>query len=339
MLREPTIAALFLLVVSGCTHDEGRMAAPQNSQPQRVLLAVPRGYKIANETEAQLVLRDGPVRISVFRINAQEFEIMKANRTQMASSVRQTQFGDPMIAARFTGGESVGWKFAILEKNTRKSKTVEYLLTVKGGHVRVDIDRDDFEPFDEVKIESVLATISIGPGEPLGGVYHEMYGRKPEYDLTKGPARLRVFADNYQFLVYDFESEPFEPFPIMDEQTSRQGWTRNPHSLWILTRAHANVHRIDVRLSTRYDPDPAASRQTVHNLPLPTGTLALFEHPNHVRFRVAPGDYMIYCRAYNLGKEGNAMVDLPDDEFFKHDEWERYELILVPGVAKSEGSL
>ena len=41
---------------------------------------------------------------------------------------------------------------------------------------------------------------------------------------------------------------------------------------------------------------------------------------------------MIYCRAYNLGEEGAAMSDLPDDEFFKHDEWERYELILVRGA-------
>jgi hypothetical protein len=61
-----------------------------------------------------------------------------------------------------------------------------------------------------------------------------MFGRKPEYDLTKSSARLRKFADIYQFL---------------------------------------------------------------------------------------------------------AMSDMPDDEFFKHDEWERYELILVPGVAGREGGL
>jgi hypothetical protein len=67
--------------------------------------------------------------------------------------------------------------------------------------------------------------------------------------------------------------------------------------------------------------------------------LALFEHPNHVKFKVPPGDYKIYCRAYNLGKEGAAMSDLPDDEFFKHEEWERYELILVPGEANREGLL
>ena len=80
-------------------------------------------------------------------------------------------------------------------------------------------------------------------------------------------------------------------------------------------------------------------RQTVHNLRLPTGTMALFEHPDHVKFKVPPGDYMIYCRAYHLGEEGDKMLDMPDDEFFRHDEWERYDLILVPGVAGREGEL
>ena len=149
--------------------------------------------------------------------------------SQMASDVPRTQFGDIVVpAARFKAGGTTGWKFAILEKNTKKTRTVEYLLTVKGGHVRVTIDRDDYQPFDEVPIEPMLATIAVGTGEPLGGVYHEFFGRKSEYDLTKEPARLRVFADNYQFLVYDFESEPFKPFPEMNEQTSRTGLDSQP---------------------------------------------------------------------------------------------------------------
>ena len=34
---------------------------------------------------------------------------------------------------RFKAGGTSGWKFAILEKNTKKTRTVEYLLTVKAG--------------------------------------------------------------------------------------------------------------------------------------------------------------------------------------------------------------
>jgi hypothetical protein len=326
--------------VPGCGRQGGDMAARVGAGAKRVLLDVPAGYRIVNETDALLFLDSDHIRVKFFRMDEREFQIRKNSCSQMASDMPRTQFGDIVVpAAHFKTGGTAGWKFAILEKNTKKARTVEYLLTVTGGHVRATFDRDDYQPFDEAPIERLLATVTVGTGEPLGGVYHEFFGRKGEYDLTTGPARLRIFADNYQFLAYDFESNPFEPFPEMNEQTSQQGWTRNQHALWIFTRAHGNDHRIDVRLAVRHDPDHAAMRQTVHNLRLPTGTLALFEHPDHVKFTVPPGDYMIYCRAYNLGAEESAMSDLPDDEFFKHDEWERYELILVPGMAEREGRL
>jgi len=331
---------LFAAVGFGCNRDEGTLSVPRASGPQRVLLVVPPGYKIVNESPTLLVLRSGHIRITIFRMDQREFQIRKTSRSNLAVNERKTQFGDVIVPAiRFDKGEAAGWKFAILDKKTGKPVSVEYLLSVKAGYVRLDIDSDNYEPFDETAIEPLLATVSVGEGEPLGGDDHETYGRKPEYDLTKSPARLRIFAGNHQFLVYEFEADPFEPFPVINEKTSHQGWTRNPHALWVFTRAPRNVHRLDVRLSGRYDPDSAAVRQTVHNLRLPSGMLALFEHPNHVKFRVPPGDYMIYCRAYNLGKEGDAMRDLPDDQFFEHEEWERYELILVPGVAGREGLL
>ena len=147
----------------------------------------------------------------------------------MARDVPRTQFGDIVVpAAHFKAGGTAGWKFAILEKNTRKTRTVEYVLTVKGGHVRVTIDRDDYQPFDEVPIEAVFSSITVGAGEPLGGVDHEFFGRKSEYDLTKGPARLRVFADNYQFLVYDFESESIQAFSGDERANVRTGLDSQP---------------------------------------------------------------------------------------------------------------
>jgi hypothetical protein len=334
------IGILVFCVIPGCGREPHTREAPPDPGRRRVLLAVPTGYKIVNETDTILILRADRIRITIASMEEREFQIWQATRRRMTTGEVKTQFGDLVApAVRFKAGETSGWKFAILAKDTSKTRTVDYLLTVKGGRVQVGIQRDDDEPFDEVALEPMLATIAVGQGQPLGGSEHEMYGRKAEYDLTTGPARLRIFADNYQFLVYDFASNPFEPRPHIDEQTSKQGYTGNKHALWIFTRAHNNVHRLDVRLSARYVPDPGAMRQTVCNLRLPTGTLALFEHPDHVKFRVPPGDYMIYCRAYHLGKEGAAMFEKPDDEFFKHDEWERYELIIVPGVAGREGQL
>lgn len=162
--------------------------------------------------------------------------------------------------------------------------------------------------------------------------------RVREYDLGRGPVRLRIFADNYQFMLFDGEPNPFDAFPEIDEATIQRGWIRNEHAIWFFTHADCNDHRLDVCLMDHYEPDRFATRQTVHNLRLSRGALFYFNAPGHQRFRVAPGDYMVYCRAYNLGEEDpEGMVTMTDEEFFRHTEWERYELILVPGVSTHEG--
>ena len=274
MFRVLVLAVLLSMLVPGC-NPQGNATWLLEEMPvrMRVLLDVPSGYKIVNETETLVVLASDHIRVKLFKMDDREFQIRKNSHRQMASNVRTTQFGDIIVpAAKFNAGGTSGWKFAILEKNTNKTRTVEYLLTVKAGHVRVTIDRDDYEPFDEVPIEPMFAsvTIALGTGKPLGGVDHEFFGRKSEYDLTKNPARLRVFADNYQFMIYDFESEPFKPFPEFSEQTSQQGWTRNQHALWVLTRAlHDNDHRVDFQLKARHDPDPTASAADSSQPPAP----------------------------------------------------------------------
>jgi hypothetical protein len=168
----------------------------------------------------------------------------------------------------------------------------------------------------------------------------ELFRRQPEYDLTRGPVRLRIFADNYQFLLFDPSKDPFDSPSPWDEAASKRGWTRNSQALWIGTRAHGNDHRVDLRLATRYMRDASAERETVHNMRFANGRLAIFEHPNDINFRLPAGEYKLYCRAYNLGNERPLSTSIPsDDEFFNHDEWERYEVILVPGVASKEGEL
>jgi hypothetical protein len=71
---------------------------------------------------------------------------------------------------------------------------------------------------------------------------------------------------------------------------------------------------------------------------LPGGALALMQHGSDVRIRIPPGTYKVYCRAYNLGSEDrHGSSDLSGEEFFQHDECERYEIILVPRSTEKEG--
>ena len=135
------IAALTLGVLAGCTREKDEVSQLGVSRSQRVLLHVPAAYKIVNETLTLLVLRAGQVRVAIHRIDQNNFRIVKASKTQMAANVRTTQFGDIVVPATgFQVGETSGWKFAILDKDTRRPKLVEYLLTVNGGHVRTCAD-------------------------------------------------------------------------------------------------------------------------------------------------------------------------------------------------------
>jgi hypothetical protein len=335
------ILSLIPAAVIGCAEKGGSMPTSGDRGAGRVVLPESPYYKILRDEAEMMMLRAGNVRIAIFPFDDRMFEIAKTSWSQMSSNIPKTQSGDTVVpAARFKTRTADGLKFLFLRKDTKRAFQSKYLLKVPGGNVSVDMVSADGEPFDETSLEPLLSTIqvdrSVTRPAKRGG---NSPGRGAVYDLTKGPVSLRIFADNYQFMVYDEERDPFDPFPEINEMTSRRGWTSNPQSLWIYTKAHANAHRLDVRTSDRYDPDPSAARQTVHNLRLTKGVLVIND-PEFVRVRVPPGDYMIYIRAYNLGAEDpDVAIELPDEDFFRHSEWERYELVLVPGVAPREGEI
>lgn len=166
------------------------------------------------------------------------------------------------------------------------------------------------------------------------------FHRERLYDLATGAAKVRVFAGNYQFMLFDPSRNPFEPLPRITKTEVERGYWRNQNAIFYGTRAHNNDHRIDISLASRYEDNAKAERVLVNNLAVTSGMLAIFDHPNHIRFKVPPDDYSIYVRAYNLGKENKAgAAHLTDDEFFAHSEWERYEIVLVRGRIESEGEL
>lgn len=141
------------------------------------------------------------------------------------------------------------------------------------------------------------------------------------------PSRtFRIFADHYQFFVYDGDLNPFEPLPAYSEASIAQGWTRTGHAISFSTQAHLNEHRLDF-FQERPPTDLKAERVTIHPLKLTSGALALHDTEEIVLAHLQPGDYAVVLAAYNLGSEQVAAEDeLPDEEFFAHLEWERYEL-------------
>jgi hypothetical protein len=158
-------------------------------------------------------------------------------------------------------------------------------------------------------------------------------------------ATLRFFCSHNCFQVFDSGSEPWgEPTELdgrsPDESTELldRGWYRGGHgSIVYRTVAHGNDHRIDVCRAPKTQINEDADRVMVHNLSLPSGTLVIFGLDVGERIHISPGEYVVQCRAYNLG------VELPFDHceddrvFLNRADLERYELILTRGAAEREG--
>jgi hypothetical protein len=324
------VSSLLFFALEACSP----MTRPNTRGTGTLVLNVPPDWA-GTRDGMSLNIRGPGLLMGIHHMKRSAFAAFEHNERERYSSIAKEK-GVTVTEQKVSLGQCAGLRWLAKKPDGISG---HYLLQHDRAFVLVELFRAETEKSIK-EVEAVLATISIQPESDSAATGTNFPQRQREYDLRTGPARLRVFADNYQFLLFDPAVDPFRPFPQINEATSRQGWTRNEHALWVFTRAHYNAHRLDVSLADQYRPDPAAARQTVHNLALPGGSLALFEHPDHIRFRVAPGAYQVYCRAYNLGSEDpNGMAFLSDDEFFGHNEWERYEIILVPGSAEREGEL
>jgi hypothetical protein len=141
---------------------------------------------------------------------------------------------------------------------------------------------------------------------------------------------LRIFADHYQFFVYDGDSNPFDPLPLYSEETVVRGWTRTERAVAFSTVSHLNDHRLDVF----YGKPPALAghdRATIHGLHLRLGSLALYDTEDQELASLSPGNYAIVMVAYNLGAEQSMEEDeLSDEDFLQRDDWERYAMYVYP---------
>jgi hypothetical protein len=139
---------------------------------------------------------------------------------------------------------------------------------------------------------------------------------------------LRIFADHYQFFIYDAGENPFNPSLEYSDETVARGWTRTEHTISFATQAHLNDHRLDVFLGA--PPSPLkADRVTIHPLQVASGSLALHDTEETILAQVTPGTYALVLAGYHLGQEQSSSdEDLSDDQFLSCLEWERYELYL-----------
>jgi hypothetical protein len=149
---------------------------------------------------------------------------------------------------------------------------------------------------------------------------------------TEWRRRLLVFADHYQFCLYDAAHDPFTPFPSFGEKEQKEGCSVSKHAIWYFTRAHRNLHRVDIGIANSPVHGSTAERMLVHRLEAPSGRVAIYQHEEKSDLNLAPGTYSIYTTAYNLGKEKQPGESADDHELLQRDDLERYEIVIVPDI-------
>lgn len=163
----------------------------------------------------------------------------------------------------------------------------------------------------------------------------------------------RIFAEHYQFIVFDSATNPFDnDFPDWNEQSSKLGYCARANAVFVGTVAHLNDHWVEVWLSEKSpNLDPA---ERVVALPFKVLSGAVFinnimdiGYEDGIRFSLEPGHYTLYVLAYNLGKdqfEVDGFESDPDDdqplsdqELAAREDLERYKLIFVSGKTERVG--
>jgi hypothetical protein len=150
-------------------------------------------------------------------------------------------------------------------------------------------------------------------------------------------ATLRIFADHYQFWIYDGEKNPFEPLLDYTDESVERGWARSAHAISFGTRAHLNDHRLDVFLCNSNPRLIGYDRATVHPLTV-SSRLAIHDTEEALSVDLPKREYSLVMAAYNLSKEPSFDEEkLDDDAFLRRLDWERYELYICPSMGMQDG--
>lgn len=149
----------------------------------------------------------------------------------------------------------------------------------------------------------------------------------------------RIFADHYQFYLYDEGFEHYEE-PNLNWQSGQKlefGYMAVPRAIYVSTVAHLNSHRVRVYVGDR--PHEAYERVVTSNLSIESGVLLIAaptDLPEDIlKVQVKPGDYECFVCSSAVGvdeldKEPDRDEPLSDEEFLKRDDFEHYDVYLLP---------
>jgi hypothetical protein len=151
-------------------------------------------------------------------------------------------------------------------------------------------------------------------------------------------SRVRLVADHNQFCAFDASHSPGDPLPEITDDALRRGWARTATTIYYFTVGQLWDFRLDLIRSSEPPTLGGAERVLANTLDLPTGYLAVgnsIAANNLASAILTPGRYTLFLRAFNLGAQADDL--LPDTEFFRRSDLERYELFVIPGETPEQG--
>ena len=129
--------------------------------------------------------------------------------------------------------------------------------------------------------------------------------------------RHRMFADHYQFYVFDSDSGPCSVTEQWSSEAVKRGYLVGRHAIHVGTKAHLNDHRVDLYLS--HSPATRDGAEVFHELSidLSSGKVRLsspaYIDTDEPEAILPPGPYEVFIRGFNLGVETED--ELEDDEY------------------------
>jgi hypothetical protein len=171
---------------------------------------------------------------------------------------------------------------------------------------------------------------------------------------------FRIFADHYQFFVYDVGVDPCPESFYSDPEDNRSdigsyrlGYLTNGRTICFGTEADSNDHWIEVYSSSQVPNFGRAERVIALPLKVDSGRIGitnlLYSYEPIQEVAVDSGVWTAYLLAFNIGSDkywdqGTASLredsEVPSDEQLKANwEFERYQIILVPDFQTPIGVL
>lgn len=152
----------------------------------------------------------------------------------------------------------------------------------------------------------------------------------------------RIFADYYQFYIFDASEKFGEDMPDWNEENARKGYISNGRTIYLGTMANLNYCWLDVYLSDSVPSFDDCERALSININIASGKLGIATPNDRIAsISIKSGSYIAYVLTFNLGID--KFIDWKtNQDFFNHNgreqrtDTEHYTIVLMPGSTRNE---